>query len=180
MFDVKVEGFDSLDEDLKSLTEKIDTAVTAGLHTVLGDFKDALASHVQEDAYKQYKPRKYKRTGAMGNKDNMTGNVSGNVLDFLYEFETESDGNYYEDSDDVIRVVQSGKNYLWGVKIDPRPFWDNFINEQLIGGQAEVSFVRGMNAKDSTLGVKSTKNSTTIDGSDTFNELNGDPKGESI
>ena len=43
-----------------------------------------------------------------------------------------------------------------------------------------MSLVRGMNAKDSTLGVKSTKNSTTIDGSDTFNELNGDPKGETI
>ena len=116
----------------------------------------------------------------MGSEKNMTGNVSGNVLDFLYEFDTESDGNYYEDSDDVIRVVQSGKNYLWGVKIDPRPFWDNFIKEQLIGGQAEMSLVRGMNAKDSTLGVKSTKNSTTIDGSDTFNELNGNPKGETI
>ena len=180
MFNVTVEGLDSLNEDLESLTEKIDAAVTAGLNTVLGDFKDSLASHVQEDAYKKYKPKKYKRTGAMGDEKNMTGNVSGNVLDFLYEFDTESDGNYYEDSDDVIRVVQSGKNYLWGVAIDPRPFWDNFIKEQLIGGQAEMSLVRGMNAKDSTLGVKSTKNSTTIDGSDTFNELNGDPKGETI
>ena len=180
MFNVTVERLDSLDEDLKSLTEKIDTAVTAGLNTVLGDFKDSLASHVQEDAYKKYKPKKYKRTGAMGDEKNMTGKVSGNVLDFLYEFDTESDGNYYEESDDVIRVVQSGKNYLWGVAIKPRPFWDNFINEQLIGGQAEMSLVRGMNAKDSTLGVESTKDSTTIDGSDTFNELNGDPKGESI
>ena len=180
MFNVTVEGLDSLDEDLESLTEKIDTAVTAGLNTVLGDFKDSLASHVQEDAYKKYKPKKYKRTGAMGDEKNMTGNVSGNVLDFLYEFDTESDGNYYEDSDDVIRVVQSGKNYLWGVAIKPRPFWDNFIKEQLIGGQAEMSLVRGMNAKDSTLGVKSTENSTIIDGNDTFNELNGDPKGETI
>lgn len=180
MFDVTVEGLDSLDKDLESLTEKIDTAVTAGLNTVLGDFKDSLASHVQEDAYKKYKPKKYKRTGAMGDEKNMTGNVKGNVLDFSYEFDTESDGNYYEESDDVIRVVQSGKNYLWGVAIKPRPFWDNFINEQLIGGQAEMSLVRGMNAKYSTLGVESTKDSTTIDGSDTFNELNGDPKGESI
>ena len=55
MFNVTVEGLDSLDEDLESLTEKIDTAVTAGLNTVLGDFKDSLASHVQEDAYKKYR-----------------------------------------------------------------------------------------------------------------------------
>lgn len=177
MLDVKVEGLDSLDKDLESLTEKIDTAVTAGLNTVLGDFKDSLASHVQEDAYKKYKPKKYKRTGAMGDEKNMTGNVSGNVLDFLYEFETESDGNYYEDSDDVIRVVQSGKNYLWGVAIDPRPFWDNFIKEQLIGGQAEMSLARGMNAHDPTLQVKATKGTTIIDGDDTFGELHGAPQG---
>ena len=183
MFDVTVEGLDSLDKDLEEFSQKVDKAIPAGLKTVLGDFTDSLASHVQTDVYEAYAPIDYERTGAMGDKGNMTGDISGNVLNFLYEFSTEmkpvNKGRYYQDSDDVIRAVQDS-DYLWFVgrrNIPERPFWDNFVSEQLIGGQAEMSLARGMNAHDPTLQVKATKGTTIIDGDDTFGELHGAPQG---
>ena len=181
MLDISLKWEKSLNQDFEEIIEKKDKAVTAGLKIVLSDFVTSLQSHVQEDVYNAYAPKKYVRTNEMINPENMQGSVKENVLSFNYEFSTEmtnaNHGNYYENSDDVIRAIQDGKNYPWGVKIEPRLFWDKFVSEQLIGGQAEKSLVNGMNLHDKTLKVISTKNSAIIEGNDSFGELHGTPQG---
>lgn len=179
--EMTIDGIDSIDEDFDKFLPNVNKAVTAGLKTVLSDFQESLASHVQTDVYAAYKPLDYVRSGAMGDKSNMTGAVNGNTLKFEYTFPTEMTENYglyFAESDDVIKAIQDS-NYLWNVgnmEIPERPFWDNFVTEQLIGGQAEKSLVNGMNSNNKDLHATAT-GETYIDSEDTYGELHGDPTG---
>lgn len=181
MFTMMVEGLDTLDKDLEDMQPRIDEAITAGLKVVLSDWSQMLPSIVERDVYDKYEPKSYVRTDVMVSPKSMWGTVTKNTLDFRYEFSTEmssaNTGAYYSDSDDVIRAIQDGKRYPWGLTLQPRPFWDTFVSKELIGGEAEKSLVNGMNNHDRDLKATATGEPISIESSDTFGELHGDPQG---
>lgn len=169
MFRVSVSGVENIIKDYEEMMPHIDNAVEAGLYSVASDMTANLIQHVNDDVYAEYQPKSYERTGEMVDRSNIDSDItSKNRLIFTYEFGTESEKPYYRNSDDVIRAIQDGENYPWGVVIKRRPFWDNFIAEELFDGKAETSFVAGLNAYDKELKATSTPNSTILDGNDTI------------
>ena len=183
---VTMSGLDSLQKEIdEKFLPRVDKAVEAGLMHVASDMRASLKEHVQKEVYDKYKPKAYIRTGAMADDSSIDTDLrSGNRLILTYSFPTESDKPYYEDSDDVIRVIQEGTaygTYLWDVHrtIPARPFWNDFVGEQLVEGQAQASFVEGMNAKDKSLNVVYTPTGIILDGEDS-DDLNGLPEGKVI
>lgn len=163
MLTFKVTGLESLEKDYEKQLKHIDDAIPAALNVVGSEMKALLAQYVKEDVYNAYKPKKYKRTGEMGDQNNMAVTVdrSSKTLTFDYHFDTKSAKPYFEDSDDVIAAVQDSK-YLWNVDkrdIPERPFWDNFYNDLFNDDKVDDYFTAGLNSFDKSF------NATPIEGS---------------
>lgn len=183
---VTMSGLDSLQKEIdEKFLPRVDKAVEAGLMHVASDMRASLKEHVEKDVYAKYSPNTYERTGAMADDSSIDTDVTGgDRLILTYSFPTESETPYYKDSDDVIRAIQGGTVhgvYLWKVHktIPERPFWNDFVGEQLVEGKAQYSFVAGMRAKDRRLDVVYTPRGIILDGEDSDN-LNGFPEGKII
>lgn len=168
MLKFDLNGLNAIDKDYKKELKKINNAIPAGLVSVGEDLCEALQQHVEKDVYAKYTPKSYVRTGEMADINNMNVSITGNVLNFEYKFNTESESPYFENSDDVIRAVQDSQ-YLWDVNnlnIPQRPFWDEFYAEQIGDGKVDISFAFGLNRYDPTLKATPEKNAVTFDGQD--------------
>lgn len=168
MFKFTVKGIDSIDKDYQKQLKRINRAIPAGLAIVRDELVEGLQQHVENDVYAAYKPKDYERTGAMADDSSIITSVKGNVLDFEYRFDTQSEPPYFEDSDDVISAIQDS-SYLWNVaerKIPKRPFWDNFYNEQIVDGKADEALASGMNAYMPDLEAKGERGAIIPDGQD--------------
>lgn len=165
---VTVEGIDSIDKDFDAVMKEIDNAVNYGLDIVKEDMKNTLQVHIIEDVYEQYTPIIYLRRfdypeygESMSDGETMDGWIENGRLHFFYTFggwhALYPDDPYYPEGDKIIKTIQDGTkypSYPWGVRINPRPFWDNFVADMIDKGMAEQYLVKAMNYYDDRLQVK--------------------------
>lgn len=173
MIKCEIEGLNSIEQELEDeFMPRVDRAIQKGLSVTASDMTISLEKHIRSDVYEKYTPLAYIRRarGGMLNTDETidTKIEYGDTLYFTYNFPVtpsfwREDSKYmkygyYEfmDGDDAIRAIQDGKNYptVTPMGIPPRPFWDNFLTEQLIGRDIEKSFVKGVNMADGDLGAE--------------------------
>lgn len=164
MFDVKVEGLDTITKDYEKLVSRLNhTATPLGLKMVASDMREMLIRHIQEDVYDAYAPTNYIRreeNGGMIDEKNIDVVIENNQLMFTYLFPT-NPSNWaktpepyceYIDGDDSIRAIQTGGRYpTYGnmrKTTGARPFWSNFVHEFFTSAQADKSFVKGLNQDD--------------------------------
>lgn len=184
-FKTTISGIESIQKDIdEQFMPRVEKAVEAGLNHVASDMVSSLQEHIQHDVYDAYTPTDYIRRGYNGGMIDpqfMDYAVQNNVLTFDYEPPTSPSywrktetWNDFDDSDDMIRAIQSGRRYpTYGDirRIGQRLFWSNFVKEQFADGKAEASFVSGINAYDKTLRAKADRG-TNLDSEDVTN-ING-------
>lgn len=113
-----------------------------------------LQDHIRRDWYEKWgSPKQYIRRSdspeygtPIGSQENMDSHVYGDKLIFTFEPDTEhgyddswsgSSANSQVTPDDMIRIIQSNSGWRYPVNKDihgrtimPRPFWNNFVDEQ--------------------------------------------------
>lgn len=178
MFKFSIKEEETLEDDLKKMLPKIQKAIGVGLKVVQSDMQDCLQDWVQYEVYDGYNPTEYQRRGYNGGMiadNSMMGIIRGNSLTFSYWFSGYNEAypyspRYYT-ADEIIKTIQSGNNYLWNVQgkdIPERPFWDDFLNEQINKGRAEITLARAMRNYDNELNVQADGN-ISDDGKDSRN-----------
>ncbi len=137
----------SLNCECETVIGKIQKQIPYALETVGSEMIVDLQKHITQDWYVQYKPKIYKRRTdaaylgkSLANKDNMNVIVKNNNLEFSYNptGEHKKEEWHKRDGEELISFIESGDK-----NIPPRPFWNNFVNEQ-IHSQIINSFFRGM------------------------------------
>lgn len=172
MFKFEVEGLESIDKEFQDQLQDINKGINSGLNVVGADMKNVLRQYIRAEVYDKYTPKNYIRRlddGGMLSLDNMSCSISDNTLSFVYEFPTSPsswqrtprNGYYqFQDGDDAIKAIQSGKNYpTYGVipNLKARPFWNLFILDYFGTGMADQSFTEGLNSYKSNYQATVTK-----------------------
>lgn len=179
MLNFIISGIESITGDFEAITPRINKAVSAGLNAVSSDMKAALKRHIELDVYSAYDPIDYLRRSEnpsygtpLNSDENIGATVSDNTLIFGYV--PTGEHSLYDDegldNDELIKVISLAEGYQWYVKkrkIPARPFWNNFISEIIQGGQAEISFVGGINNADKELNAVQT-GQISLDGNETL------------
>ena len=167
MFNFKIEGIESIKEDLDNFNKQVNEGITYGLRSLSSELTPCLQRHIQKDVYDAYKPEDYERRHdnpsygmSLYDKDNMGLKLTAKGIEFTYTPNGKNshypDSPYYSNGDAIIDVIQSDHNYLWrkegniGVK---RPFWNNFVEE--VEAQGDKWFVQGFNKYNPELQAKS-------------------------
>lgn len=144
---------ETIEEQSKAIKKQIPKA----LQYVGAEMKVNLQKHIYEDWYLQYTPSVYKRRTdnpnlgiPIGSDKNISINVNEKQIEFdfspdLYNKEF-SPLNY--SSDRMITWIQQ-THEIFGVLIPPRPFWNNFLNEEN-NGATIAAFIKGMKPLDVT------------------------------
>lgn len=175
MFDIKVDGIESLQKDYDKFTKDINKGIIYGLKAVESELIPSLQKHIQEDVYDAYQPKEYirrKENGGLIDSDVMTHSIQGNKLVFDYNpsgYNPRYKNMDFVNGDELINRIENSL-YDWERtgKIPQRHFWDNFVQEMFDNdGQAEKIFVNGMNGYSKDLQVISDGNIHT-DSSDTY------------
>ena len=138
-----------LKADIEKEKNKIKGSVNRALNYVGAEMVISLQDHLQNDWYRVWKGKQYKRRtdGAIGvplasleNFDVLPAKNGKLTFEYLPTGEYPENNDYHtNDGDDLIRAIQNG--YL-GEDAPARPFWDNFVNEQETS--AVANFVQGM------------------------------------
>ena len=146
-FKVTVSGLETIDEDFELESRKIEKAFPQALQYVGSEMIVSLQKHIFEDWYKQYTPKVYERRTdnislgtPLGAEANMDVQVNNNTLDFTYEPTGEHANETYHtrDGDTLIEFLQVGAE-----GIPPRPFWNQFVEEQANSGIIDA-FIKRM------------------------------------
>lgn len=141
-----------LKEDLEKEYKQINIQVDSALNYVASEMKENLRKHLWEDWHEVWFPKEYiRRTDnpsygrPLGGEKNFHVEVKNGLLSFEYNpiGDHHIDHWHTRDGDKIITAIQTGK--LLGSP-PPRPFWNNFVEEQINGGILE-SFIKGMSAK---------------------------------
>lgn len=151
-FTYNVRGFESVEKDVLDEIKDIDRFIQNGLQMVDNEFHTNLAKHVHEDWYKKWgPPKEYERRTdeetlgtPIGSMDppNMDSNLKKRQLTFIYSpsGEHKYEGWHSVDGDQLIKIIQDNKGWEYepnfdkeGRKIMPRPFWNNFVEEEFNG-----------------------------------------------
>lgn len=164
-FNVTVKGLESIDKDFSEQVTHITTKVIPQALTQVGyEMAANLQKHIKNDWYKPWKPKTYPRRTDNPNlgmsimdKRNMSFGVSNTSLHFFYTPNGEhADKKYHtRDGDELIQSIQEGK--LHG-NPPPRPFWNNFVDEQI---NSAISREFGKSIKEQGYKYKDTKGSVT-------------------
>lgn len=131
-------GIVGLDTEIDKQIAKIENNIPIALEGVGSEMIRDLQEHIQQDWYKPWQPKVYKRRTdnpslgtPLGSVENISVSVKGKVLDFDYTPTGEYKGTGFEEErngDELITSLQTGKG-LWG-NLEPRPFWNYFVEEQ--------------------------------------------------
>ena len=159
-FKVTITGVESFQQEVEKEFTHIETQIPKALELVGSEMIANLQKHIKEDWYEAWgKPKVYERRTdnpnlgtPLGSKDNMDYEVKDDSLYFVYIPSGEHQNSQWSTTsgDDLIRIIQ--KNHGWKYKpstdsqnrrIMPRPFWDNFVDEQIHSGIIN-SFIKGM------------------------------------
>jgi hypothetical protein len=163
-FKISIDGFESAYEDLEKERDKIGDASGSGLHMVESEMYESLQRHIREDWYEPWGPPKVylRRTDdptlgpPLGDLEkNVNSDVNDLILTFNYSPSGEHENEEWDDreGDELIRVIQFNRGWSYPVKEDvherrimPRPFWNNFVEEQF-NGLAFDSFSYGFSGR---------------------------------
>lgn len=139
-----------LKEDLEKENKKIKIQIDRALNYVASEMEENLRQHLWEDWHEKYFPKEYiRRTDnysygrPLGGGKNFHIEVKNGLLTFDYEPTGKHQVTvwYDRDGNDLIEWIQKEHG-----DIPPRPFWNNFIDEQ-INEKILENFVKGMSAK---------------------------------
>lgn len=167
-FSFSVSEIEDFDTDVKKELKRIFSMPVIGnsLISVRTDMAQNLKEHIQKDVYDRYKPRVYKRRSKnpelgipLINIDEGKGQarymgmINPEALRASIAIDYYPTGKHKEkawsgfDGDELIRRIETGTPpYKWRPNFDPieRPFWQNFVEEQIDRGEALDSFIREM------------------------------------
>ena len=145
LFKITVSGFETVQKDLEKEQKGIEFASGFGLRMVESEMYNRLAKHIHDDWYEPWGPPEvYKRrtdNHTLGTPlgdlaKNVLSDVKGNTLSFEY-IPTGKHANpdwYTHDGDEIIEIIQTNMKWTWQPNnCFPRPFWNNFVNEQFNG-----------------------------------------------
>lgn len=147
-----------LKEDLEKEYKAIEKQVDRALLDVGVELKNDLQLALQKEWYQGYTPKKYKRRTddnslgtPLGSDENFEIGVRRRELEFVYEPTGEHRNKKWSDrdGDDLIAWIQSSHEYELS-SIPARPFWNNFLDQQMDGGIME-KFIKGMSPKYTVL-----------------------------
>lgn len=153
---------EGLQEDIDEITREINAQIPRALQQVGSEMRDNLQEHIRTDWYEAWgAPKKYKRRTdfgggvPLGDEQNMEIYVKKNSLDFGYYPTGDHAEKFWDDRDGnaLIEVIQENAGWSFtpdkdkkGRTIMPRPFWDNFVDEQ--ESVVADNFIAAMNRKD--------------------------------
>lgn len=177
LFQVSAKWEGSLKQEVDQFIPQIKDAAHRGLIMCGGDMTLNLLSHIKNDLYEKwgdplvYKRRKdHKGYGtSMLDSSNIHPDVKGLTLSFLYTPNAEHSAEEWSrniTSDELIEVIQTDDGWTewqdkdggdprsWAPSMDtkgreimPRPFWNNFVQEQRYGAIMN-SFAKGFHGTD--------------------------------
>lgn len=151
LFSVTTKWEGSLEQEVEAHVPRIKDAANMALHSCESEMSASLLEHIKNDWYDAWgEPLVYKRRSdnddygqGLMDPDNITPNVNGLTLTFLFTPNAKhSAKNWSRDlsSDELIEVIQTNSGWKYeptedrrGRKIMPRPFWNNFVEEQRNG-----------------------------------------------
>lgn len=141
---------DTLDKLLQEETAKIESRIPSALEHVGREMQLNLIKHIEKDVYAKYSPQDYERrseNNSLGlpltSRENIMTITKGNNLTFRYvpTGQYKGEGSWkIRHGDELIKAIETGE--LEG-DAPKRPFFQNFIDEQLYGGIMN-SFIDGM------------------------------------
>ena len=156
-----VSGEETIYQDINGEMQGIYRATTDSLSDVGAQMIPSLQRHIRQDWYLPWgSPKEYLRRtdmgipGALDDPDYMELTHQGLSLTFSYN----PQGNRYwpghnADGDDLIEIIQTNSGWHFkpskdtrGRKIMPRPFWNNFVDEQENSGIINA-FIAGMHTR---------------------------------
>lgn len=150
---IKVSGEKEIDAEFQAFQKELAKEVTAAMNDVGSDMQLELASHIQDDVYDAYSPKKYQRRGngggliAQAQTAKIYNHGAGVSLEYKPSGAHSNPDWHTADANDLIsRIETKDPPYFKRAqaKVPPRPFWQNFVNEMVDGGALEDSFVRAM------------------------------------
>lgn len=164
-----------MDEAFAAVYNQILLEVASSVEKALNDAKPHLKKRIEADVYKVYSPTVYKRRSddstlgvslaAQAITEPYTsvikpggGNVNG-MLQVTSRLYYNPQGNHKRkkwhtaDYDDLIgRIEKKSPPYTWGqAQVPERPFWQNFVDEMVGGGELERLFVDAMKSAEPTI-----------------------------
>lgn len=155
-----VSGEETIYQDINGEMQGIYKASGGALQDVGVQMIRNLQGHIYRDWYLQYDPIEYERRTdkpyygtPLGSEKNMDVSVDGLSLLFSYHPTGEHKVREWSNhrwGDELIRTIQTNKRWTWLPHCDPRPFWDNFVEEQENSGIIE-SFIFGMQTRGYTV-----------------------------
>lgn len=164
LFKVSTKWEGSLEQEVEAHVPRIKDAANMALHSCESVMSASLLEHIQNDWYNAWgEPLVYKRRTdypqygtPLGDPDNITTHVTGLSLSFLYEPNARHEAkNWSRDltPDELIEVIQTNSGWKYEPtqdvrlrRIMPRPFWNNFVEEQR-NGMLFASFEDGFNGR---------------------------------
>lgn len=136
LIEVNVQGVNCIETELNRESAKIVENAEKALKAIGDEMISNLQTHIEEEWYKPYTPKAYKRRTddssygtPLGAQDYMKYSVNGLSLTFGYNpsgLHTVKKW-HTRDSDELIESIQTAK--LKG-NPPPRPFWNSFLFEQ--------------------------------------------------
>ena len=166
-----------LDEDLKKEEKRYLSLSENALQFVGAEMVLDLQKHIKEDWYEKWgEPLVYRRRTdnpsygtPLGSEENMTYDKerSGNQVEFVFGYFPNGEHNnplpgedwHSADGNDLIKIIQENEGWKYPVDEDtqgrtimPRPFWDNFVEEQKT--KAVDSFIKGMQIHDPDIKIQ--------------------------
>lgn len=182
---VSVKIDQSLENDLQKEVGEIRAHFPKALKNVASEMTVNLQEHIQHDWYEPWgKPKQYKRRTddsslgtPLGSAENMHFEINGGALDFLYtpSGEHEKDKWSTTGGDDLIRIIQGNTGWKYppgedkqGRNIMKRPFWDNFVDDQVHHGIIDA-FIAGMPKKYKIM-VEGGESDVMLDGNEKLGE----------
>lgn len=157
-FKVTVSGEETLTNEINDQVALVSRAATDALRLVGSDMISSLQRHIRHDWYEPWGPPKdYERRtdkndpDALGSEKNMHVDANGLSLAFVYAPTGRHEVRSWNkrSGDALIETIQTNSGWTWEPTKDrkrreimPRPFWNNFVEEQRNGALFD-SFVRG-------------------------------------
>lgn len=150
-FSVKMTEQGDLMNEFNDAVNGMRTPVHFGLTAAGTEMAINLEEHIRQDWYEAWgEPLIYKRRTdfpqygtPLGDPDNITATVSGMTLSFLFEPDGKHAAKNWSRNlspDELINVIQTDSGWKYppdrdkkGREIRPRPFWNNFVEEQRNG-----------------------------------------------
>jgi len=150
------------------LTGEIQTKIGAALADVRDDMRATLARHVEKDVYKAYpNPIEYERRGMNGGLQGqaLTATVHASPVgadgkNYRIYLEYKPDGSHPDSADWrqppihgdelISRIEKWDPKYPYPPryrKLPRRPFWQNFVEELVDDGMADVYFAQALRAQ---------------------------------